>query len=30
MHLQKKETMKERKKKKPRNNLSKFLDYQNN
>ena len=30
MHLQKKETMKEGKKKKPRNNLSKFLDYQNN
>ena len=29
MHLQKKETMKEGKKKKPRNNLSKFLDYQN-
>ena len=28
MHLQKKETMKEGKKKKPRNNLSKFLDYQ--
>jgi len=25
MHLQKKETMKEGKKKKPRNNLSKFL-----
>ena len=30
MHLQKKETMKEGKKKKPRNNLSKFPDYENN
>ena len=30
MHLQKKETMKEREKKKPRNNLSKFPDHQNN
>ena len=30
MHLQKKGTMKEGQKKKPRNNLSKFLDYQNN
>jgi len=30
MHLQKKETMKEGEKKKPRNNLSKFPDYQNN
>ena len=29
MHLQKKETMKEGKKK-PRNNLSKFPDHQNN
>lgn len=30
MHLQKKETMKEGKKKKPRNNLSKFPDHENN
>ena len=30
MHLQKKGTMKEGQKKKPRNNLSKFPDYQNN
>ena len=30
MHLQKNETMKEGKKNKPRNNLSKFPDYQNN
>ena len=30
MHLKKKETMKEGKKKKPRNNLSKFPDHQNN
>lgn len=30
MHLQKKETMKKGKKKKPRNNLSKFHDHQNN
>lgn len=30
MHLQKKETIKKGKKKKPRNNLSKFSDYQNN
>lgn len=30
MHLQKKEIMKEGKKKKPRNKLSKFPDHQNN
>ena len=30
MHLQKKETMKKGKKKKLRNNLSKFPDHQNN
>ena len=30
MHLQKKETMKKGKKKKTRNNLSKFPDHQNN